>query len=245
MTNVVLLTGAIGGIGRAIINRLAAKNYAVLAGDIAVDKKLNGKRDPVAPAGSTVVLQHLDVTNSKSCEAAVKAALKLGTLKGLVNCAGIVRFTPVDKLNEQGALDVWNVNVVGAHRMDCAATPHMKKGSAIVNISSLTSAQGRLSGASLYGASKNGLIAYTRYLAVELAPRGIRVNCLAPGYIAVPMSPSMKAVSGGEKKLIKQVPLRRLGKVDEMADIVEFLLSKRSSYMTGATLMADGGVTVA
>ncbi|MBM3482824.1 MAG: SDR family NAD(P)-dependent oxidoreductase, partial [Alphaproteobacteria bacterium] len=75
MTNVVLLTGAIGGIGRAIINRLAAKGYAVLAGNIAVDKKLNGKSDPEAPAGATVVLQHLDVTDTKSCEAAVKAAL--------------------------------------------------------------------------------------------------------------------------------------------------------------------------
>ncbi|MGD9536819.1 MAG: SDR family NAD(P)-dependent oxidoreductase [Alphaproteobacteria bacterium] len=245
MDNVVLVTGATGGIGRAIINRLVAEGYAVLAGDIAVNKRQNGKPDPLAPKGSTVALQHLDVTDTKSCEAAVKAALRLGRLKGLVNCAGIVRFTPVSELNEKGALEVWNVNVLGAHRMDCAATPHMKKGSAIVNISSVTSAIGRLKGASLYGASKNGLIAYTRYLAVELAPKGIRVNCLAPGYIAVPMSASMKAVSGGEKKLIEQVPLKRLGTVDEMADIVEFLLSDRAAYMTGAMLMADGGVTVA
>jgi 3-oxoacyl-[acyl-carrier protein] reductase len=245
MDNVVLVTGATGGIGRAIINRLAAEGLAVLAGDIAVNKRQNDRPDPLAPKDSTVVLRHLDVTDAKSCEAAVTAALKLGRLKGLVNCAGIVRFTPVTELNEKGALEVWNVNVLGAHRMDCAATPHMRKGAAIVNISSVTSAIGRLRGASLYGASKNGLIAYTRYLAVELAPKGIRVNCLAPGYIAVPMSPSMKAVSGGEKKLIEQVPLKRLGTVDEMAEIVEFLLSDRSAYINGTTLMADGGVTVA
>jgi len=71
----------------------------------------------------------------------------------------------------------------------------------------------------------------------------VRVNCLAPGYIAVPMSPAMRAVSGGEEPLIEQVPLKRLGTVDEMADIVEYLLSDRSSYITGATIVADGGVT--
>jgi 3-oxoacyl-[acyl-carrier protein] reductase len=245
MSYVVLLTGAIGGIGRAIINRLATDGHAVLAGDIAVPRRQSGRPDPAAPAGATVVLQHLDVTDTRSCKAAVEAALRLGRLSGLVNCAGIVRFTPVEELNEAGGLEVWNVNVLGAHRMDCAATPHMGRGAAIVNISSLTSALGRLKGASLYGASKNGLIAYTRYLAVELAPRGIRVNCLAPGYIDVPMSPSMKAVSGGERKLIRQVPLKRLGRVEEMAELVAFLLSEQASYVTGATLMADGGVTVA
>ena len=79
--------------------------------------------------------------------------------------------------------------------------------------------------------------------ACELAPQGVRVNCLAPGYIAVPMSPSMRAVSGGEEALIPTVPLRRLGTVDEMAEIVEFLLSDRASYITGTTIVADGGVT--
>jgi 3-oxoacyl-[acyl-carrier protein] reductase len=95
----------------------------------------------------------------------------------------------------------------------------------------------------MYGASKAGVMAYTRYLACELAPQGVRVNCLAPGYIAVPMSPSMRAVSGGEEALIPTVPLRRLGTVDEMAEIVEFLLSDRASYITGTTIVADGGVT--
>ena len=242
MTEVVLLNGAAGGIGRAIISRLVDSGYAVLAGDMNVPKALNGKPDPETKNG-TVVLKTLDVTSTKSCKAAVTAALKLGKLRGLVNCAGIVRFTPVDDPDEKGALAVWNTNVAGTQRMDQAATPHMKKGAAIVNISSVTSAIGRLKGASMYGASKAGLIAYTRYLAVELAPRGIRVNAVAPGYIAVPMSKSMNAVSGGEKKLIKQIPLRRLGEVDEIADVVDYLLSDRASYVTGATLFADGGVT--
>lgn len=242
MTDVAIVTGATGGIGRAINRRLVEAGYAVLAGDIGVPKRLHGKPDPETKDG-TVVLQTLDVTSTRSCKAAVGAALKLGRLRGLVNCAGIVRFTPVDDPNEKGALEVWNTNVAGMQRMDQAASPHMKKGSAIVNISSVTSAIGRLGGASMYGASKAGVIAYSRYLAVELAPKGIRVNAVAPGYIAVPMSPSMEAVSGGEKKLIRQIPLRRLGGVDEIAEVVEFLLSDRASYVTGSVLFADGGVT--
>ena len=118
----------------------------------------------------------------------------------------------------------------------------MTAGGAIVNISSITGYIGRLRGASLYGASKAGLVAFTRYLAVELAPKGIRVNGLAPGYIDVPMSPSMRAISGGEDAVRKQVPLDRLGGTEEMAEIVEFLLSDRSSYINGETILADGGV---
>ena len=111
-----------------------------------------------------------------------------------------------------------------------------------MNLSSVTGAIGRLTGASMYGASKAGVDAMTRYLACELAPRGIRVNALAPGYIRVPMSPSMQAVSGGDDEVVKQVPLGRLGEPDEMAEVIEFLLSDRASYITGTTLYADGGV---
>jgi 3-oxoacyl-[acyl-carrier protein] reductase len=128
-------------------------------------------------------------------------------------------------------------------RVNKACASLLGQGSAIVNIASLTGLIGRLRGASMYGATKAGVIAYTRYLACELAGQGVRVNCLAPGYIAVPMSPSMQAVSGGEEALVPTIPLERLGTVDEMAEIVEFLLSDRASYITGATIVADGGVT--
>jgi 3-oxoacyl-[acyl-carrier protein] reductase len=239
MTHVAIVTGGAGGIGQAINRRLAREGYTVAAGDlpdaIAAD-------DPSASDGSIVAVE-MDVRDQSSVDAAVAQAVALGRLRGVVNCAGLVRFTPVAEAGEDEMDILWRVNVAGMARVNKACAPYLGEGSAIVNIASLTGLIGRLTGASMYGASKAGVMAYTRYVACELADQGVRVNCLAPGYIAVPMSPSMRAVSGGEEALIPTVPLKRLGSVDEMAEVVEFLLSDRASYITGATIVADGGVT--
>jgi 3-oxoacyl-[acyl-carrier protein] reductase len=239
MTDVAIVTGGAGGIGQAINRRLVRAGYTVVAGDL---RDALAKDDP-ATADGGIVAAEMDVTSTESVEAAVSRAAALGNLRAVVNCAGIVRFTPVDDMDEDAMRGLWDVNVAGMGRVNQAVAPHLEEGAAIVNIASLTGLTGRLTGASMYGASKAGVMAYTRYLACELAPRGVRVNCLAPGYIAVPMSPSMRAVSGGEEAIIPTVPLKRLGTADEMAEIVEFLLSDRASYVTGATLVADGGVT--
>ena len=239
MGDVAIVTGGAGGIGQAINRRLVREGWTVVAGDLAAAIAAD---DPTSGDGRVVAVE-MDVTDQASVDAAVAQAVALGRLRGVVNCAGIVRFTPVETAEEGPMSEVWNVNVAGAGRVNKACAPHLGEGAAIVNIASLTGLIGRLTGASMYGASKAGVMAYTRYLACELAGRGVRVNCLAPGYIAVPMSPSMRAVSGGEEALIPTVPLRRLGTVDEMAEIVEFLLSERASYINGTTIVADGGVT--
>jgi 3-oxoacyl-[acyl-carrier protein] reductase len=197
------------------------------------------------PGGEDIVASELDVTDRDSVERCVEAAAGMGQLRGVVNCAGVVRFTPMSGFDDAEASQIWEVNVAGSARVSSAASKRMSGGGAIVNFSSVTGYIGRLRGASLYGASKAGLVAFTRYLAVELAPQGIRVNGLAPGYIDVPMSPSMHAISGGEEEVKKQVPLDRLGGTAEMAEIVEFLLSDRSSYINGETILADGGVRAA
>jgi 3-oxoacyl-[acyl-carrier protein] reductase len=233
---VALVTGGAGGIGRAINARLAESGWQVLAGDLASALEASD------PTGEGIVAVELDVTDRASVERCVTVAAGMGPLRGVVNCAGIVRFTPMSGFDDADASLIWEVNVAGSARVSSAAAAHMTGGGAIVNFSSITGYVGRLRGASLYGASKAGLIAFTRYLAVELAPQGIRVNGLAPGYIDVPMSPSMQAISGGEGALIKQVPLSRLGRTEEMAEIVEFLLSDRSAYINGETILADGGV---
>jgi 3-oxoacyl-[acyl-carrier protein] reductase len=238
MERVAIVTGGAGGIGRAINRRLAASGYRVVAGDLA---EAIARDDPAAE-GEAISGVEMDVRDQASVDAAVAAAVALGTLTAVVNCAGVVRFTPVETAEDQAMDDLWQINVAGMARVNKASARHLGDGAAIVNIASLTGLVGRLTGASMYGASKAGVMAYTRYLACELAPR-VRVNCLAPGYIAVPMSASMRAVSGGEEAIIPTVPLKRLGTVDEMGELVEFLLSDRAAYVTGATLVADGGVT--
>ncbi len=119
--------------------------------------------------------------------------------------------------------------------------PLLADGSAIVNIGSLTGQIGRFVGASVYGATKAGVSAYTTYLAVELAGRGIRANCIAPGVIRAPMSPSMAAVSGGEEACAAHTILGRIGEPEEVAEVAEFLLSSRASYITAQTILVDGG----
>jgi len=239
MTDVALVTGGTGGIGRAICARLSGAGYAVLAGDVGVDEA----PEAVSPAAAGEVLDYpMDVRSDESVEAAVDAAAHLGRLTGVVNCAGVLREARAEVMPQREADAMWAVNVMGAGRVTRAALPHLGAGAAVVNISSIVGAIGRFAGTAMYSASKAGLEGLTRVLACELAGRQIRVNAVAPGYIRVPMAPSWASMSGGEQVLIGQVPLGRLGEVDEVADVAEFLLSDRSSYVTGSVIRVDGGV---
>jgi len=237
MTAVALVTGGTGGIGRAICERLAKSGYVVAAGDVDV------AAEPAAGqvAAGTVVDFPLDVTSAASVAGCLRAAAALGSLTGLVNCAGVLRQARVDDLPEASAAAMWEVNVLGSARMTAAAAAHLAPGGAIVHIGSIAGAVGRFAGTAMYSASKAALGGLTRVAACELASRGIRVNTVAPGFIAVPMAPEWERMSGGEAALAAQVPLGRLGSTGEVAEVVEFLLSPRSSFITGAVIPVDGG----
>ena len=250
MARIAAVTGGTGGIGSEICARLVADGFIVLAGDLGVAEEENGSPASSLPDG--VFLHHLDVASRQSCANYIDHAAGMGELAAVVNCAGILSHGLIEDVTEDDYHLVWNVNVVGAMRICQSASPLIRQGGAVVNISSITSAVGRMPGASAYGASKAGLNAFTRYLAYELAPRGIRVNCLAPGYIKVlPMSPSMRFIAAAdtdEDAIVwceKQAPLGRMAEPREMAGPVSFLLSDDASFITGQTIYADGGVVIA
>lgn len=239
MAGQVVVTGGAGCIGMAICRRIQAAGLTAIALDLAaaidaVDWASAQNRDIASVTG--------DVTDRASVEAAAQALTASGEpIVGLVNCAGVLRDTFLGRVADAQMDLMFQVNVAGTARVTDVFAPLLADGSAIVNIGSLTGQIGRFVGASVYGATKAGVSAYTTYLAVELADRKIRVNCVAPGVIRAPMSPSMAAVSGGEEASAAHTIMGRIGEPEEVAEVVEFLLSPRASYITAQTILVDGG----
>ena len=232
-----VVTGGAGCIGLAICRRLRDAGATAVALDLAPQI---GSVDWDDARNRGIGAVEADVTVRASVEA---AAARLGDepLTGLVNCAGVLKDTFLGRVDDAAMDLMFEVNVAGLARVTDVLAPRLADGSAIVNIGSLTGQIGRFVGASVYGATKAGVAAYTTYLAVELAGRGIRVNCIAPGVIRAPMSPSMAAVSGGEQASAAHTILGRIGEPEEVAEVVEFLLSPRASYITAQTILVDGG----
>jgi 3-oxoacyl-[acyl-carrier protein] reductase len=239
VTAVALVTGGAGGIGRAICARLAQSGYAVVAGDVSVA----AEPDPARAGPGEILDWPMDVTDDASVAWAVAAAAALGSLTAVVNCAGVLREARSDAMSQQAADRMWAVNVMGSGRVTRESLAHLGAGGAVVHIGSVAGAVGRFAGTGMYSATKAALTGLTRVQSCELAPRGIRVNLVAPGFIAVAMAPEWDRMSGGEAALAAQVPLGRLGRVEEIAEVVEFLTSPRSSYVTGAVIPVDGGTT--
>lgn len=246
--SVALVTGGTGGIGREINKRLVEAGYIVVAADMNVPPEASQRPAEDQPAG--VWLYRMDVRSGEETDACIAYCASLGQLKVVVNCAGLLRHGLIEDVTDEDLKTVWDVNIAGAARVCRAASPHLSAGASIINISSVTATVGRMRGGAMYGSSKAALEALTRYLAVELAPRGIRVNAIAPGFIAVlPMSKSMRFIAHADNDqdalawCVNQTPLARPGRADEIAGPVLFLASDDASYITGHVMMVDGGVT--
>lgn len=240
MSRKVIVTGGAGVIGQAICRRLIAGGFQPVAADLA---EAVAALDLTDPSLEGTIAVTMDVSSRASVEQAVAEVVAPGeSLAGVVNCAGILRDSFLGELDEAKLELMFQVNIAGMARVTDVCAPLLADGTAIVNVGSLTGHFGRFRGASVYGATKAGIAAYTRYVAEELASRSIRVNNVAPGVIRAPMSPSMARVSGGEEVSASYAMLKRIGEPHEVAEAVEFLLSDRASFITAQTLLVDGGV---
>jgi NAD(P)-dependent dehydrogenase (short-subunit alcohol dehydrogenase family) len=237
----VVITGASSGMGAATARLLGARRARlVLQGRD--EERLAVVAADVTAAGGEAVTVALDLEDPAGAGVLVERATgAFGAVDGLVLNASLfdplpLADTTLDSINRQ-----WNTNVVSHYVITQAAVPAMPPGSSIVFVSSTTAHAG-FAGCSAYAATKGAVEALSRTLAVELAPLGIRVNTVAPGFVRTPMlQPILDASPGYEEQLFEQTPAGRIGRPQEIAVTIAFLLSGLAPYINGVSLAADGG----
>jgi 3-oxoacyl-[acyl-carrier protein] reductase len=237
----VLVTGGSRGIGRAVVELFAAEGAEVT---FVYHRDADAAREVVEAAhraGQRVAAEQADVRDRAACAAVVERAIeRWDRIDVLVNNAGIIRDSLLGLLTPEDVQDVLDTNVAGVFNVTHAVVPHMisRRTGRIINISSVSGDKGGR-GQTNYAASKGAINALTRALAVELAPRKIAVNAVAPGVIETDMSQAVRDLAAEEVK--SRILLRRFGSAQEVAFAVWFLASKFSDYITGQVLCVDGG----
>jgi NAD(P)-dependent dehydrogenase (short-subunit alcohol dehydrogenase family) len=246
---IALITGGSSGMGKVASHLFAAEGASVVMTDVADDAG-EGTAAEIRAAGGEALYVHADVSKEADAKAMVDAAVdRFGGLDVLYNNAGIM-------LDEDGSVDatvesVWDrtlaINVKGVAFGCKYGVPAMiaSGGGSIINVASFVAWLGAATSQTAYTASKGAVLAMTREIAVEYARRGIRCNALCPGPIDTPLLAELLSDPAKRQRRFVHIPMGRLGRAEELARAALFLASDDSSYMTGASLIVDGGITAA
>lgn len=242
---IAIVTGARRGMGRTHALALAKAGAKVVVSDISLEE-CQKVVDEIRKEKGEALAVKCDVTKKSEVDNMVKAAVeKWGKVDILVNNAGICQFKPFLELTEEEWDRTLDINLKGYFLCAQAAAKEMvkQKSGVIVNIASVAMGQQGIGFSNIahYCASKGGIVGLTEALALELASFNIRVNAVAPGMIETPMIDTVKSDPKTLEGLLTRVPMRRVGKPEEVSNLVLFLASDDSSYMTGSTVVIDGG----
>ena len=244
MNKVAFVTGSTRGIGKQIAKTLAKEGF-----DIAINyrteessyedvvKEIENENDSIK-----CIAVKGDVASFEDCENMVKNIIDTyGKIDVLVNNAGITRDMLLLRMKEKDFRDVIDVNLVGTFNLTKCVSSYMIKAKSgrIINISSVVGISGN-GGQSNYAASKAGIIGFTKSIAKELASRNILVNAVAPGFIQTQMTDVLS--DAVKENILEQIPLRKFGTTEDVANVVKFLASEDSSYITGQVINVDGGM---
>lgn len=237
-----LLTGANGGIGRAVAQIFYTHGANLVLTDLDHAGLETFAHELGGDVARRVAVLRMDAANPDDAQAIVDTAqARFGGVDYLVPSAGLYLAQPVQEMTDAQWRQTIAINLDGVFYLTRRAIPHLRDGSAIVNLTSMAGHRGAFYNAH-YSASKGGLMSFTRSLARELGPK-TRVNAVSPGVIATPMTNDLIARRGQES--VEQTPLKRLGQPGEIASVIGFLCSSAASFITGEVIHVNGGLYIA
>ncbi len=240
----VFVTGGSRGIGKEVALEFAENGYNVVINYVSSKTNVEELKSEFESKGVKTLIMQADVTDKEAIDEVVKKAIEeFGSIDVLVNNAGITRDNLLMRMSEEEFDKVIEINLKGTYIVTKAVTKYMmkKRKGSIINLSSVVGVAGN-AGQCNYSASKAGIIGFTKSVAKELASRNIRSNAVAPGFIETDMT----AVLSDEVKenIHNQIPLKRMGTAREVANLIYFLGSEESSYITGQVINVDGGMVM-
>ena len=241
---IALVTGGARGIGKAIAKKLAEQGAFVIVNYAGSVDRANQTVEEIKSAGGDGVAIQCDVSDFAACgELAAKVLADYGRLDILVNNAGITRDNLIMKMSEQDYDAVLNTNLKGSFNLihHFSRSFLKQRSGKIINISSVSGVMGN-AGQANYSASKAGLIGLTKSVARELASRGICVNAVAPGFIETDMTEKMP--DSAKQAALGMIPLGKMGKPEDIAQVVAFLADESGDYITGQVICVDGGMAI-